>query len=525
MNWVYVSLIFLTIIISIQPSYIHPDEQFQSLQMLSYIFNKEKYLNLNVKKIIPWEFENQNSARSYFPLYVVYAPIYKFIKIFNITDSLEIFQLVRFYNLIIFLISCKITIVTIKKRLDDKTEQIDVHLFWMLILTSYVTTSFQSHTFSNSIETIILQLHLSILQTLIPRNQRDLSNKYKFALSLLHGTLISFGIFNRMTYPAFIFFPLIYMFFKYYTKSANNMLQLISTIFSFLITSAVIISIDSRLYESDSYVITPLNNLLYNLDKKNLLKHGLHARYTHIIINLPQMLGPMIYVLFKLKKQKINLLSLSILSGLTCLSLFEHQELRFLIPLYSIFCLYIVTNCNLKAIPNYKVVVKIWIIYNVIMTIVLGLLHQSGVLLSIQFLNKYYKQNITANIWWKTYSPPTWFYNDAHIVNSSTNIENGIEYNSAIDFELRKHHVIDLKGCSIELFNDTLHKLLTNQGDKNTTIQVVIPNSVKHRVEKISNNYNITQVYHTWFHLDLDHFDIEHPSSFYPGIGVYDFSL
>lgn len=40
-------------------------------------------------------------------------------------------------------------------------------------------------------------------------------------------------------------------------------------------------------------VITPLNNLLYNLNVDNLAQHGLHPRYTHFVINLPLLFGPL----------------------------------------------------------------------------------------------------------------------------------------------------------------------------------------------------------------------------------------
>lgn len=40
-------------------------------------------------------------------------------------------------------------------------------------------------------------------------------------------------------------------------------------------------------------VITPWNNLMYNLNVDNLAQHGIHPRYTHIAINLPLLYGPL----------------------------------------------------------------------------------------------------------------------------------------------------------------------------------------------------------------------------------------
>lgn len=40
-------------------------------------------------------------------------------------------------------------------------------------------------------------------------------------------------------------------------------------------------------------VITPLNNLLYNMNTENLALHGIHPRYTHFAVNLPLLYGPL----------------------------------------------------------------------------------------------------------------------------------------------------------------------------------------------------------------------------------------
>ena len=52
----------------------------------------------------------------------------------------------------------------------------------------------------------------------------------------------------------------------------------------------------SRLFSHP--MITPLNNLKYNLKKSNLALHGLHPRYQHLVTNLPQLLGPAFILLF-----------------------------------------------------------------------------------------------------------------------------------------------------------------------------------------------------------------------------------
>ena len=42
-----------------------------------------------------------------------------------------------------------------------------------------------------------------------------------------------------------------------------------------------------------NFVITPMNNLLYNLNVDNLAQHGIHSRFTHFAVNLPLLFGPL----------------------------------------------------------------------------------------------------------------------------------------------------------------------------------------------------------------------------------------
>lgn len=41
-------------------------------------------------------------------------------------------------------------------------------------------------------------------------------------------------------------------------------------------------------------IVTPYNNFMYNLNMDNLAQHGVHARYTHLLVNLPLLFGPLV---------------------------------------------------------------------------------------------------------------------------------------------------------------------------------------------------------------------------------------
>lgn len=43
-------------------------------------------------------------------------------------------------------------------------------------------------------------------------------------------------------------------------------------------------------------VLTPYNFLSYNLRTENLAKHGIHPRWLHVVVNLPMILGPSLFV-------------------------------------------------------------------------------------------------------------------------------------------------------------------------------------------------------------------------------------
>lgn len=72
-----------------------------------------------------------------------------------------------------------------------------------LVASSYVTWTYQTHTFSNSIETLVVLWSLVMIQRLIDnKGQKD----SLLSPSIL-GALLVFGTFNRITFPAFVFLP------------------------------------------------------------------------------------------------------------------------------------------------------------------------------------------------------------------------------------------------------------------------------------------------------------------------------
>jgi phosphatidylinositol glycan class Z len=175
----------------------------------------------------------------------------------------------------------------------------------------------------------------------------------------------------------------------------------------------VAISLDTEFYTPGrvtwSYlfshpIITPLNNLAYNLQKSNLAQHGLHPWYQHILANLPQLLGPAFLLLFL--QPHLSLRLYSAISGIFVLSIFQHQEARFLLPTIPL----ILSSVQLPRNQTYlRIWAGAWIAFNLFFGTLMGTYHQGGIIPTQVFLSQV--PDATHAIWWKTYSPPIWLLN------------------------------------------------------------------------------------------------------------------
>ena len=97
-------------------------------------------------------------------------------------------------------------------------------------------------------------------------------------------------------------------------------------------------------------VVTPLNFLKYNANTKNLQNHGLHPHYIHLLVNVPLLynilgivglltFGKMLRSGLKAKwldlpriQSVVGLMTTSFIIPIILLSIFPHQEPRFIIP-------------------------------------------------------------------------------------------------------------------------------------------------------------------------------------------------
>lgn len=174
-------------------------------------------------------------------------------------------------------------------------------------------------------------------------------------------------------------------------------------------------------YVRSAPVVTPLNNLRYNLQGSNLAEHGLHPHYQHFLVNLPQLLGPafvwFLYSMWPLSKRKLQSMIChprlsSATAGSFLLSIIPHQEPRFLLPCIPLILTYLQPSTSPK---HRRLFWLSWALFNAVMGVLMGTYHQGGVipaqiaipdLVSKQIeLNGYPRAQV---FWWKTYPPPTY---------------------------------------------------------------------------------------------------------------------
>ncbi|KAH8821760.1 glycosyltransferase family 22 protein [Xylogone sp. PMI_703] len=400
MMWrrIYLFLVLVRLYFALSPSYLHPDENFQGPEVIAgQIFNYPVRLT--------WEFTAENPVRSVFPLWPTYGLpmlLLKWLWIGNGNEG-EIPPIAVFWTLrvLMFTLSFVLEDWALHELIPSPRHR---RMAVLLVASSYVTWTYQTHTFSNSIETLAVAWSLVLIQRIVENKQRSSA----FASAIL-AFVIVFGIFNRITFPAFLLIPCLRLIPHFIRKPFS----LISMALAGLITTFIAVYLDTKFYSNQqvtwSYlfshpVLTPLNNLTYNLSTSNLATHGLHPRYQHILANLPLLLGPA--VVFPLLRPHVSLRLYSAISGLAVLSIFQHQEARFLLPTVPLLLSSIEIPKNQRTLRIYG---GIWFLFNILMGLVMGVYHQGGVIPAQVFLSK--QGDATQAIWWKTYSPPIWLLN------------------------------------------------------------------------------------------------------------------
>ncbi|XP_053996200.1 GPI mannosyltransferase 4 isoform X1 [Hylaeus anthracinus] len=389
--WILASLrIILTLIP--QTGYIHPDEYFQSIEVIS-----GDYFDIDISK--PWEFNSTFPVRTVLiPQIIVGVPYSILTRISQYTRFYFGISLKSPYFLVLFprLLVCILSFVSdycLYRICYMYGQNYKIRL--ITYASSYVMLVYATRTFSNAIELILMALLLYYISYCMAYSEKvviqsdylkDKYNKAKNGVervkyyklkaslpshSLNHcfkiATITVIGIFNRPTFIAFALSPIffwlqrglgsksvgfgdfhirIFTFIAYGIPTAIMFILVDSFYFGYL-TMAEIGNLDISI---NNFVVTPLNFFKYNANTKNLQNHGLHPYYVHFLINVPllyNVLGviglltfaKMLYSGLKARwldlpriQSVVGLMTLSFIVPIALLSIFPHQEPRFIIP-------------------------------------------------------------------------------------------------------------------------------------------------------------------------------------------------
>ncbi|KAF2969131.1 hypothetical protein GQX73_g4444 [Xylaria multiplex] len=192
----YLLLVLVRLWFALSPSYLHPDENFQGPEVIAgQIFKYPVRLT--------WEFTSDNPIRSVFPLWPVYGLpmlLLRWLWIGNGNDG-EIPPIAVFWTLrvLMFIISFVLEDWAIHELVPSRRHH---HVAILLVASSYVTWTFQTHTFSNSIETLVVLWSLVLIERILETAQSS-----SLLASTVLGIVAVFGFFNRITFPAFLLIP------------------------------------------------------------------------------------------------------------------------------------------------------------------------------------------------------------------------------------------------------------------------------------------------------------------------------
>lgn len=399
-----------------------------------------------------WEFTSEHPIRSVFPLWPVYGLpmlLLRWLWIGNGKDG-DIPPIAVFWTLrvLMFIISFVLEDWALHELIQSPRHR---RVAVLLVASSYVTWTYQTHTFSNSVETLVVAWSLVLIERIVdnpvsPTFEREplgaIHKQWAANISLVAAIFFSdlddpwdhCGLWHFQPY----YFPGVFvdprnqintLLLEQVSKTTyptiseekealanaflTRPLSFVPVVISGLFTTAIAIALDTAFYTSHSIswadvlwrpVITPLNNLLYNASSANLAQHGLHPWYQHLLVNIPQLLGPAAILLFT--QPHLSLRLYSAISGLFVLSIVQHQEARFLLPTVPL----ILSSVQL---PKRQTVLRLWlvswVVFNAIFGVLMGVYHQGGIVPGQVFLSK--QPDATQAIWWKTYTPPIWLLN------------------------------------------------------------------------------------------------------------------
>ena len=456
----------------VQNGYLYPDEFFQSSEIMA----KDIF---RINSTVTWEWNKEFPVRSPISAFLTSGIPFLILSLLSRFVDISPYLLLifpRIHMTLVSFMSFDIPVYVISQRLNLKPFNC-----LLVLSTSYVTHVFATRPFSNTLETgifgILLMLLINPGKKQFSVNDKDKYYEMPSYICILVGSLTSLGFFCRQTFLVFALVPyfgfLIDQVKRQQHYVVKTVAKLISMALGFLITSMVFILLDSWYFgylEEGNFVLTPMNFIQYNAFQSHA--HGYHPFFTHFLVNIPLLFGPMAFLLYfelgtllwkfgggsqneqtgnhvSLKNFYKALLVLSIFLPIFILSLVPHQEPRFIMPV--LVPMVLLFSSKIAGSKTSSSLLLSWSIWNVIGCIFFGILHQAGIVPSLYFLHKSINEKVHVLtesychhvVYFHTYMPPT------HL----------LAWPNDVQINKHKLYIHDLGGSSREAFNQTMSKL------------------------------------------------------------------
>uniref|UniRef100_F7BM57 Mannosyltransferase n=1 Tax=Ornithorhynchus anatinus TaxID=9258 RepID=F7BM57_ORNAN len=410
--WGGLSLLRIAWCLLPQTGYLHPDEFFQSPEVMA-----EDILGLEVYR--PWEFQAGSPCRTaVFPLLTSGAAFW----LMKLCERLGLLRAgpVDSYALLVaprlLLTACSFALDWAVHRLAPLWGA-DRWVALALLAGSHVTLVFYTRTFANAIEGLLF----AWLLVLVSRRPGPGPEGSAWPV----GAVVAAGFFNRPTFLAFALAPLWFRSARRAAPGARpgpgalarDALELAPAA---ALTALVFVAADTCYFGSSegpggpagllgllsgdlAPVLTPYRFLSYNLDPQNLARHGTHPRVTHLLVNGVVLFGTLHVTAVAAgcralragcpvrarpgaprppPRQPHAALLLFYFVPLALLSLFSHQEPRFLIPL--LVPLVLLSSPRGRPVQHKAAVV----LFNALGAFFFGCLHQGGLVPCLAHLER-----------------------------------------------------------------------------------------------------------------------------------------
>ena len=184
---VYFLLILARVYFALSPSYLHPDENFQGPEVIAgalrcagpTLLKKERLTNSLPGRVFDypvhetWEFTSAHPIRSVFPLWLAYGwPMYILRWLWE-GFGYDVSPSVVYWALRVMMLALSVVMEdwAVHELVESpRARRVAVPL----VASSYVTWTFQTHTFSNSLETLLVCWSLVLIQRIVGDKVRQL---------------------------------------------------------------------------------------------------------------------------------------------------------------------------------------------------------------------------------------------------------------------------------------------------------------------------------------------------------------